>query len=450
MFLVVGERARQAVPPTVAVAQIIEGVSDKDEAAVHGLLEVYRPKPGPIEAGVEQGGLFQLDARDMQGQLRQFVLTDLDAWHWERVSLLAEPRLASFHVTVPTEKPIVALARFGPDGVEGKLSGPFQNLSDALLSTTTGRKLAVHIQADGAFRAAGSDVLPKEQYLSGTLLTDRQQRRQDFYGKFLKKPGPASLRGRNVLMAWADPLDMHFHIAPGARRAGSALVVALLRLEHLAAGERATIPGSFLPYQRLLGSQQVQPTLESSDDVEMHLRFQLPAEVLPFKVERTGLSARIVAPGRSVALAARDGNQFTEVHRVDSPLDPIRIEIAEERLLQVDEEGGLHLTVTIGDPSQTDALKNVPPRRDSPQGGQPRERGPRGGKFKGGPGGERPSKDRPSRRRPRGGRPPGSGLPRGAPAEGVAPAVNETLLSEKWTIQYLELEVSGQAIAEHR
>ena len=285
VFLVVGERARQAVPPTVAVAQIIEGVSDKDEAAVHGLLEVYRPKPGPIEAGVEQGGLFQLDARDMQGQLRQFVLTDLDAWHWERVSLLAEPRLASFHVTVPTEKPIVALARFGPDGVEGKLSGPFQNLSDALLSTTTGRKLAVHIQADGAFRAAGSDVLPKEQYLSGTLLTDRQQRRQDFYGKFLKKPGPASLRGRNVLMAWADPLDMHFHIAPGARRAGSALVVALLRLEHLAAGERATIPGSFLPYQRLLGSQQVQPTLESSDDVEMHLRFQLPAEVLPFKVE---------------------------------------------------------------------------------------------------------------------------------------------------------------------
>src|SRR5262249_25708845 len=40
VFFVVGERARRAVPATVAAAQIVEAVSGKDEIAVHGLLAV--------------------------------------------------------------------------------------------------------------------------------------------------------------------------------------------------------------------------------------------------------------------------------------------------------------------------------------------------------------------------------------------------------------------------
>jgi hypothetical protein len=247
-----------------------------------------------------------------------------------------------------------------------------QNLSDALLSTPTGRKLAVHIQPDGAFHAVASDTLPKGHYLSGTLLTDRQQRRQDFYGVFLKAPRPASLRERNVLLAWADPLDMHFRIAPGARVAGSALVLAPLHLERLPAGERATIPGAFVPYQRILeNGQVVRPMVKSSQDVEMHLRFQLPAEVLPFKIERARLSARIESPGRRVTIAGQDGNRLTEVYRIDSPLDPICIDIAEERLLHVDEEGGLLLYVAIGDPSKTDGLRSALPRPDAPQDDHP-------------------------------------------------------------------------------
>lgn len=420
VFLVLGERSRRAVPPTVAVAQIVEPVSGKDEMAVHGLLAVYRPKPGPVEAGAEQGGLFQLDPQDMGDQVRQFILTDTDAWHWERLSLLAEPRQAPFHVTLPMEKPIAALARFGPEGIEGKLSGPLHNLSDAVLSTPMGPKLAVHIEPDGAFRAAGSDALPKGQYLSGTLLTDRQQRRQDVYGAFLKEPGPGSLRGRNVLLAWSDPLDMHFDIAPGARVAGSALIVAPLRLERLAAGERATIPGSFLPYQRILDNgERVRPTMQPSRDIEMHLRFQLPTEVLPFQVERARFSARIEAPGRRVAIAGQEDGRLTEIYRIDSPLDPIRLDITEERFLHVDEEGGVHLTLSIRLPSSADTPGDAVPRPDA----TPEDRSQRGAKSSGG----RPRMDRP--------------VPMPEPG-GASPATR----SEKWaTIHYLELEVSGQA-----
>lgn len=425
VFLVLGERSRRAVPPTVAVAQIVEPVSGKDEMAVHGLLAVYRPEPGPVEAGAEQGGLFQLDALDMHDQIRQFILTDTDAWHWERLALLAEPRQAPFHITLAMENPIAALARFGPDGVEGKLSGPLHNLSDAVLSTPMGRKLAVSIQPDGAFRAAASDILPTGQYLSGTLLTDRQQRRQDVYSAFLKEPGPSSLRGRNVLLAWSDPLDMHFDIAPGARVAGSALVVAPLRLERLAAGDRATIPGAFLPYQRILeNGQAVRPTMQPNKDIEMVLRFQLPPEVLPFKVERARFSARIDAPGRRVAVAGHEGDRVTEVSRIENPLDPIRVEIADERLLHVDAEGGLHLTLSIHLLAQGGAPRDAMPRPDA----APDDTSSGGGKPQGG----RPSRGGPVQ-------PP-------SPEGGAAGSGNE-----KWaTIHYLELEVSGQALAENR
>jgi len=134
----------------------------------------------------------------------------------------------------------------------------------------------------------------------------------------------------------------------------------------------------------------------------MHLRFQLPAEVLPFQVERARLSAKIEALGRRVALAGQDGEHFTEIHRVDSPLDPVRVEIAEERMLRVDAEGGLHLKLTISNPGKSrepsGAENAAPPRGD--------------------------------RDRPPGGRPP---------------APKSESWGEKWTIGYLELEVSGHS-----
>src|SRR2546430_9453094 len=59
-----------------------------------------------------------------------------------RSSLPAGVRFAPFHATVITGEPIKAVARLGPDGLEGKLSaGMFQDLEDAILSTPNGRKL---------------------------------------------------------------------------------------------------------------------------------------------------------------------------------------------------------------------------------------------------------------------------------------------------------------------
>jgi len=158
-----------------------------------------------------------------------------------------------------------------------------------------------------------------------------------------------------------------------------------LRLERPAAGDKVTVPGPLVACRRVMDAGEVPPALESREGVNEHLRFQLPAEVLPFRVERVRLIARINAPGRRVVIAGRaPGGGGVDIFSADGPLGDVRVDVADERFLP-DARGGLHVDLSVGD---------LP--------------------TKGGPAGP-------------------------AGAAGV----------DKWTIDYLELEVAG-AVADDR
>jgi hypothetical protein len=367
VFLLLGGASRRT-PPTVAVAEVVDAISGRAEVVVHGLLAAYRPESGAAEAGARQGGFFDLDLSGSEGQIRRRILTDLGAWHWEGLTLPAGVRSAPFRYTAATQEPLRVTARFGPDGVEGELSaGPFRELSDALLSPAAargglrpagaasggGRNLAVRLQEEGRFRAGTADILPAGQFLASAVLTDRQQRRQDVYRAFLERPVAAHLQGRDFLLAWARPIDPPFSLVPEARTVGSALLVVPLQLERPAAGTRVTIPGPFLACQRIMPRGMGHPVLESVGAVDMHLRFQLPAEVLPFQVERARLFARINAPARRVTVGGFQGEDPVQpvvpIRSVESPLDPLHIDLTEPGMLRLDEGGGLHVNVAISD-----------------------------------------------------------------------------------------------------
>ena len=383
VFVALGQASRQAVPATVAVGQVVDAGLDGREAAVRGLLAVYRPESGQASVAVEQGGMIRPELKGLGNPSRRLILTDLGAWHVDQLSLPAGVRLASFEYTAPTSEPITAVARFGPRGVEGRLkAGPFQGPTDAVIHPAAGRNLAAHLGPDGTFTANPSDTLPAGQFLAGTLLDDRQQRRQGLYRDFLKRPTGGLWSNRNLLLAWARPLDMRFTLAPDARTVGSALLVVPLQLERPEPGKRVTIPGPFVPFSRMVNEANIRrPNMTGSESTDMHLRFQLPPAVLPFGVERARLQTRIDAPGRRVTIGGPASSGRVEIHRVESPLGPLRIDVSDERLLRLDEEGGLHLHVALGDLKKEEA-------------GQ------------------------------------------------------ESLRDEKWTIRYLELEVTGRALPE--
>jgi hypothetical protein len=122
-----------------------------------------------------------------------------------------------------------------------------------------------------------------------------------------------------------------------------------MQLERTTPGVQVTIPGPLVGCRRILEHGPVRVTMESTRSIDMHLRFQLPPSVLPFKVEQARFYTKIDAPSRRVTIASRRGDDLAELHRVESPLDPLRIDLVEERFLQLDEEGGLHLNLSVSD-----------------------------------------------------------------------------------------------------
>jgi hypothetical protein len=352
-FLVLGHSSRQTTP-TVAVAQIVDAVTGKDEAALHGLVALYRSDSGRAEVSASRGGRFDLDMTGLEGQPRRFVLTDLDAWRWDNLGLPAGVRFAPFHFPARLQTPLAAVARVGPEGLVGKIvSGPWRDLADCLISAPGDRALAVHVKDDGAFAAGTNDALPPGQFVASAVLSDRQRHRQDVYRELLKRSTTRREEERNLFYAWAEPIDMGFKFAAEPRHTGSALLILPLELKRAGPGERVTVPGPLIPYGRILEDKTTRATLEAAQGADMHLRFQLPAAVLPFKLERARLMAKVDASARRVTVTGHAGEQRVELYRADSPLGPLSVDIAEERLLQLDGQGGLHLNLAISDVLET-------------------------------------------------------------------------------------------------
>ncbi|MCI0378638.1 MAG: hypothetical protein L0215_13605 [Gemmataceae bacterium] len=350
VLVFLAESSRRSAPPTVAVAQVVHPDPSAAEANVGGLLALYRPESGAAEFGVDKGGFFELDMSGVEGQTRRFVLADLDRWRWENLTLPAGLRMAPFQWSCPTSSPMHVRAHFGPEGMEGKIdSGPFEEVSDAFLYSPHGRNLALSADADGRFGVDTTRALPEGQFLGDAVLDDRQQRRQDIYRKLLTTAlGPVA-KDRHFVLAWAKPVDMGFRLVPDARYVGSALIVFPIEFERPTLGAKITVPGTMIPYRRILPTGTTPLIKEFSLAADLQLRFQIPAAASPLRVERARLVAKIQAPGRRVTVSGRAADGLVQLHQADGPLDPFRVDITDARFLQLDAQGGLTLNLTIGD-----------------------------------------------------------------------------------------------------
>ena len=348
VLVALGIGSREAVPPTTGAAAVTVVAPGSREGAADGLFAVYRPESGPVAVAATGGGMLDLDPAGLDTQARRRVQTDIDAWHWENVSLPAGVRVGPFRATVPTG-PVAAVARFGPDGLEGRFSpGAYRDPGDTVILTAGRGRFAVRFGADGTFAVGSGDLLPAGQYGGGTVLTDRQQRRQEVYARLLSPAVPKAFAGRDLLFAWADPPGSPFS-AGADRTVGTALIAVPLALVPPAAGGRVTVPRGFMPYSAIALGHATRPSLEGSSPADMRLRFQLPPSVLPLTVERAVLVTAVRAPSRTVSFSGYAGDRPARLRAVESPFEPVRVEITDPDLLRPDAGGGLHVGVAVGD-----------------------------------------------------------------------------------------------------
>ncbi len=359
ILVTLGQARRQAVPPTAGTVAIIDAVPPNGEAVIGGLFGMYRPTAGPAHLASQHGGNVDFDATGLEGQIRKRVVTDIDSWNWEGLALPAGVRTGPFRATIDTGE-LAAVARFGPDGLQGRFNrGPFASLTEPVLLTPAHDAVGLQLRDDGSFASGIADALPPGQYLSNTVLTDRQQRRLEVYRRLFTRPIPRHLDGRTVLLAWTDLNTATFVTEPGDKAIGEALVAIPIEFDRPAAGTRITIPAGFIPSFAIVQGHYVRPTTESNRAANMQLGFRLPRSVLPLTIERATVRVRVRAPSRKFSIVAYADNQPVTVQTVESPIDPIVVELKDPRHLQVDSQGYLHLGIDVSGRTGGDAAAGI-------------------------------------------------------------------------------------------
>jgi hypothetical protein len=350
VFVFLGERSRRSVPPTVGVAGLAEPIPGRDDAVLTGLFALYHPSSGEVTLGGKEGVNFGLDAEGLEGQARTRVQTDLDTWKWDGLSLPAGARLGPLRTTFKSGR-VSATARFGPNGVEGRLgAGAFSGVGDAVIWTRSREALGTRLGADGAFAFGTADVVPAGDYLPGTVLTDRQQRRQAVYRHLLSGTALRHHDAHDLLLAWADPPEVPIVHQEGARRVGGVLLIVPLEFERTPPNTQVVVPRGLSPVRRIIEGHPIAVPQSGAHPIDMRLRFQLPPAVLPLRAERATLFIQARAPFRRLSVVGDYDGRPVPLFQATAPVDPIRIEITDPALLKIDEQGGLYVNVNVAAP----------------------------------------------------------------------------------------------------
>jgi hypothetical protein len=365
----IGARAQHRVAPTVGQVQFIEAGEKDNEICASGMLAVYNPSPstGPLGAG--EGGVFQLDTSGLQGMKRRMVWTDLGQWHWENLKIPAGVRTATFKRSTVLDQPLKAIGTFTATGLEAKLTGPFATLSDALIAIPGQPHLAASV--DGTVvQADAGDLLAPGQYVSGTLLSNEQTRRQSVYEQLLKSHLHGPIR-RPTLMGWSAPLDMKFRFPDGVENVGAALWAIPLEMQRPASGTKVVIPSPLVRYAVVKGPGRAGTSalfdphtgqwVRSSNSSRTWLRFQIPEEVLPIDLQRVRLTMEITAPNRIVQVVRESDGQVESLSSDHNPIGRVTVVIEPPSIPDLDEHGGVRLGIAVGTDadSSTDADSNT-------------------------------------------------------------------------------------------
>lgn len=350
IFVGLGERSRGAVPPTVAMAQVVQIAARAEAPQVTGYLGAYHPNLDQATIGAQEGGQFDLDMIGLEGRTHARVQTDATRWHWENLEFPAGLRLAPFQYQFANNKPIAAIIRFGPGGALGQMNAEsFRELEDPLLITPGRHALPVTLAADHTFLATTENGLQTGQLIASGLLNDRQRTRQRLYEKLLADPWPRCLGNRSHLLAWSEPIDMHFTLVEGARLAGSSLLVIPVRYERTPPGASVLVPAAFVACQKVDADGHLQPAAaESRLPATVRLRFQLPPSVLPLAIEKARLQVKLQAPAREVTLKAASEGVEKTLRVLNGPNGVEQFDIENPQLLEFDDQGVWYLNVIIG------------------------------------------------------------------------------------------------------
>ncbi|MCH8830634.1 MAG: hypothetical protein IID45_13740, partial [Planctomycetes bacterium] len=360
VLLVMGNQSKTAVQDTFAFVQLVHVEIDSENVQATGLLAEYHADASADHLAAETGGLFHPEMAGASGSTRRLIRTDMNRWHWENLVIPSGVQLTRFQFSTRIQQRLKITSRFGPQGLTGRLdTGPFAEPSDLVIATDSHFQMSVDLQPDGTFSAGSDHVLAAGEFVSGSFLNDEQLRRQQVYRKLLPRDRVTPHFDRPTLLVWTKLLPMGLRFPAGVRHIGSALLTIPLRIKSTQPGERVRIPAPFLPYTSVKdpsdGSQsptysnRLRKWTERAGPTKTWLRFQLPQQVLPLRLDRAVLTVQINGPAGKLEIVAWADGKMVSLGTRQNPLGRVRFVIERPEALKVDDKGGLLLAVLVGE-----------------------------------------------------------------------------------------------------
>lgn len=367
-LIMVGRANRQAIPPTLASVQFIQGIRGTDEIRSHGLLSIYHPEGSQAPIEVTNGGRMIPDMTGLEGTSRRMVTTDLGTYHWDNLPQAAGLRSTSFTQSISVTDRMQARVTFDSEGVVGKYSGQLPTGSDPILATRNGR-MGVTPRDDSTFVARLDDLFERDQYLSAGLLSDEQNRRRRMLQLLLMNPKRKDYPDRPQLMFWTAPKVDGFRFGEGLEQRGTSLVALPLVLERPANGTEIFIPSPFLSYfNRRSPDGSLPSTMWDANRNEWQerstpglswLSFIIPRELLPLTAKRARIDFKVSGPVGRIELFGLKKESVTSLKTVTDPVGSLSIEISDIEALTIDDEGRLSLGLSAGDATRPGLTQNA-------------------------------------------------------------------------------------------
>lgn len=354
----IGWTSRQAVPPTVAQMQSVRVIPQTGDFVASGMVARFEPDQRPVSLHSSSGWRIDPTMPDLAGQIRRFVWTDLNEWHWRGTDLPPGVRMLSTHATGPLPTPVQAVGRFDSEGFSGQLeAGPFTSASDALIAAPFAPPLAANLQTDGSFQATPRDLLAEGQFMSDALLSEEQRRRQEIYAAWFTAQRESEAPQVPMLMAWTESVAGAFEWPDDVQQTGATLLSVPLTIQRTPPDTPVTIPSSMLDVRSVAGPQGQSHAFDNKTRswispnaraTTTRLRFQMPAAVLPMNVNRATFTMECNVPSRAVELFAVTGSSRQSLARRSNPSGVVSITIDDADALRLDERGGLLIDIEVG------------------------------------------------------------------------------------------------------
>lgn len=359
ILVMIGSANTSSIPATSAILRLANVSSETNEMHAETLAAFYSPETVELNLQVDLAGVVAPDMQDLIGVAKRAIWDDDGNARWEQIDVASgSVRFARARESRALEHPLRARAVFGPQGLEGQITGVDQigTPTDAIISAPPAPHSNSTIKTTGAFEAGSKDLLSQTEFLSGAMLTDEQQRRQTIYRKLFAPHAGNIYPQRPTLFVWGDSHSLGLTTPELFRESGATLYAIPLDIGRTLPKQPFLIPPTFIRmasgaakqgssavYNPRTGRWMTDATLPT----QSFFRFVLPREVIPCQIRTAEITLKIHAPSRTIQLTGSKGNRQVTVETHESPSGVLHFTINDPELLELDQDGGLRFGVTV-------------------------------------------------------------------------------------------------------